>query len=204
MAPSPGKGGLGVNDDTFVGTVNMAHNFTVAIDRSRYELGAWATASGLHVSWQVIEYRGGDSWNHRFVFPGVAQYEKIRLTRAACEDSQIVQDWLTETSMRNEPLTGAISLVDWQGERTVTWELREFFPAAWGIEAFDSARGGVALETLELVHTGFLNDDFAPGNPGAAGGPGSPAGPPPGAPPAPVTAITRKTPHTPHTPKASV
>ncbi|AWW43142.1 MULTISPECIES: phage tail protein [Streptomyces] len=166
MDTSPAAGGLAMDNDTFFGAVSMAHNFTVAIDRSRYELGAWATASGLSVSWQVAEYRSGDHWNHPLVFPGVPQYEKIRLSRAACRDSRIVQEWLSETSIRNEPLTGAISLVNWEGQPTITWELKEFFPAAWGIEAFDSAGGSVALETLDLVHTGFLDDDLLPGNPG--------------------------------------
>ncbi|MFI2458155.1 phage tail protein [Streptomyces sp. NPDC019539] len=157
--------GSGSDSDAFFGSVSMAHNFTVAIDRCRYELGNWASASGLTVSWQTAEYRAGDSWNHPLVVPGVPQYQTIKLSRAACRDSQVVQEWLAETSLRNEPLTGAISLVNWQGERTVTWELKEFFPVAWGINEFSSSQGAVAMETLELVHTGFLEDDFAPGNP---------------------------------------
>ncbi|MEU9255931.1 phage tail protein [Streptomyces sp. NPDC048270] len=152
--------------DAFFGSVNMAHSFTVAIDRCQYELGDWASASGLNVTWQTCEYRTGDNWNHPLVFPGVPKYQKIKLSRAACADSQVVQEWLTETSVRNVPLTGAVSLVNWLGVRTVTWEIREFFPAAWGIGEFNAAQGKVAMETLELVHTGFLNDDFAPGNPG--------------------------------------
>ncbi|MFE8977716.1 phage tail protein [Streptomyces cyaneofuscatus] len=153
-------------DDAFFGSVSMAHRFSVAIDRSHYELGDWASASGLHVSWHIAEYRAGDSWNHPLIFPGVPQYQRIKLSRAACQDSQVVQEWLTETAMRNEPLTGAVSLVNWQGVRTVTWELKEFFPTAWGINEFSAAQGSVAMETLEIVHTGFLDDDFAPGNPG--------------------------------------
>ncbi|MFF4983947.1 phage tail protein [Streptomyces sp. NPDC001046] len=168
-------GGLALDDDAFFGSVNMAHRFAVAIDHSRYQLGTWATASGLHVTWQVAEYRSGDRWNQPFVFPGVPQYEHIRLTRAACRDSQTVQEWLTETSRRSVPLTGAIALVNWQDRPTVTWQLREFFPAAWSIDGFDSAGGGVAMETLELAHSGFLDDDFAPANPGPASPTPSPA-----------------------------
>ncbi|MEU4134391.1 phage tail protein [Streptomyces wuyuanensis] len=167
MKPGSTVGGLAKSVDAFYGSVNMVNNFTVAIDRCRYELGEWAGASGLTVSWQVAEYRSGDNWNHPWVFPGVPQYQRIRLSRAACSDSQVVQEWLSETALRNEPLTGAISLVNWLGQRTVTWELKEFFPAAWGISEFNSAQGGVAMETLELIHTGFLDDDFAPGRPEA-------------------------------------
>ncbi|MFJ4966480.1 T4-like virus tail tube protein gp19 [Streptomyces sp. ADI96-02] len=167
MAAGQAVRGRMSDEDAFFGSVSMAHRFAVAIDRSRYELGHWSSASGLNVSWQTAEYRAGDSWNHPLVFPGVPQYQRIKLSRAACRDSQIVQEWLTETAMRNEPLTGAISLVNWQNDRTVTWELKEFFPAAWGINEFNSSQGNVALETLEIVHTGFLDDDFAPGSPGS-------------------------------------
>ncbi|MEW1615890.1 MULTISPECIES: phage tail protein [unclassified Streptomyces] len=152
--------------DAFFGSVSMAHHFSVAIDSTSYQLGDWASVSGLNVSWQIAQYRAGDSWNHPLIFPGVPQYQRIKLSRAACGDSQVVQEWLTETAMRNEPLTGAISLVNWEGAATVTWKLREFFPTAWGINDFSASQGNVAMETLELVHTGFLDDDFAPGNPG--------------------------------------
>ncbi|MFJ5111615.1 phage tail protein [Streptomyces sp. NPDC088551] len=166
--------GLNKSADAFFGSVSMAHSFTVAIDRSRYELGDWAGASGLNVTWQMSEYRAGDRWNHPLIYPGVPKYQNIKLSRAACADSQVVQEWLTETSLRNEPLTGAIALVNWLGARTVTWELREFFPVSWGIGEFDAGQGKVAMETLELVHTGFLSDDFAPGRPGPMPGPGMP------------------------------
>ncbi|MCP9213163.1 phage tail protein [Streptomyces cucumeris] len=158
--------------DSFFGSVSMTHSFTVAIDRCEYELGDWASASGLYVTWPTCEYRSGDNWNHPLVYPGVPQYQRVKLSRAACGDSQIVQEWLTETSVRNEPLTGAIALVNWAGVPTVTWELKEFFPVAWGINEFSGADGRVALESLELVHTGFLNDDFAPHNPTASVGNG--------------------------------
>ncbi|MFC8956505.1 phage tail protein [Streptomyces sp. NPDC057101] len=153
--------------DWFFGSVNMAFNFTVAIDQYDYELGDWASVSGLNVSWQTTEYRTGDNWNYPMLLPGVPKYQKIKLSRAACPDSEIVQQWLTETSLKSELLSGSIALVNSVGVRTVSWELREFFPAAWGIGEFNAGQGKVAMETLELVHTGFLNDNFAPGRPGA-------------------------------------
>ncbi|MEU9979186.1 phage tail protein [Streptomyces sp. NPDC051014] len=150
--------------DWAFGSVSMAFNFTVAIDQYDYELGDWASVSGLNVTWQTTEYFSGDTWNHPLLLPGVPKYQKIKLSRAACPDSQVVQQWLTETSLRNEPLSGAVALVNSFGVQTVTWELREFFPAAWGIGEFNAGQGKVALETLELVHTGFLDDDFSPGD----------------------------------------
>ncbi|MFJ5646114.1 phage tail protein [Streptomyces sp. NPDC093223] len=153
--------------DAFFGSVSVARRFRVAIDKSAYDLGTWANASGLSVTWDTCEYRSGDKWNHPLIYPGIPRYQRIKLSRAACGDSQTVQEWLQATARENEPLTGAVALLDWIGQATVTWELREFFPVGWGISEFNAAGGQVAMETLELVHTGFLNDGFAPGQPGA-------------------------------------
>jgi phage tail-like protein len=151
--------------DVFFGSVSVARRFRVAIDESSYDLGSWSSASGLNVNWDTCEYRSGDTWNHPLIYPGIPRYQRIKLSRAACGDSQTVQEWLSVTARRNQPLTGAIALVDWVGQPTVTWELREFFPAGWGIGEFNAAGGQVAIETLELAHTGFLDDGLAPGAP---------------------------------------
>jgi phage tail-like protein len=152
--------------DALFGSVAMSHSFTVAIDHSTVELGDWSRASGLSVNWQVSEYRSGDRWNQPLIYPSVPKYQRIKLSRAACADSAVVQEWLARTAVRNEPLTGAVGLANTLGFK-MWWELREFFPAAWNISDFNAAKGEVAMETLELVHTGFLDDEFLPHRPGA-------------------------------------
>jgi hypothetical protein len=44
----------------------------------------------------------------------------------------------------------------------VVWQLNEFFPIAWSISDFDAEQGKPAIETLELVHGGFLFDASLP------------------------------------------
>jgi phage tail-like protein len=162
------RGELGVNSDWAMG---LAHRFVVAIDNSAYNFGSWSRASGLSVKWDLCEYRTGSDGNAVQIAPGFSKYERIKLTRAACFDSAIVQQWLVETSLACQPLSGAIymmttgipggvgDLPGLNGIPMVTWLLREFFPVAWSITDFESAASGnIALETLELAHTGFLND----------------------------------------------
>jgi phage tail-like protein len=160
---------LGLNGDWAMG---LAHRFVVTIDNSSYNFGSWSRASGLSVKWDLYEYRTGSDGNAVQIQPGFTKYERIKLTRAACFDSAIVQQWLVETSMACQPLSGAIymmttgipggvveSLPGLSGVPMVTWLLREFFPVGWSITDFESsASANVALETLELAHTGFLND----------------------------------------------
>lgn len=160
---------LGINGDWAMG---LPHRFVVAIDNSAYNFGSWSHAGGLSVSWDVCEYRTGSDGNAVQIQPGFTKYQRIKLTRAACFDSAVVQQWLVETSLGCKPLSGAIymmttgipggvvdSLPGLSGVPMVTWLLREFFPVSWSITDFDSAGStNVALETLEIAHTGFLND----------------------------------------------
>ncbi|HKN97131.1 MAG TPA: phage tail protein [Pseudonocardiaceae bacterium] len=150
---------LNTGMEMFSGVVSMNHRFAVYIDRSDYDLGSWASASGLSVRWSVAEYKSGDQPNNSWILPGTTKYENIKLRRAACSDSATVQQWLRSTSRSPQPLSGSVQLIDWLGFPVVEWRLNEFFPVGWSIAEFDAAAAKPALETLELAHTGFLSDD---------------------------------------------
>lgn len=138
--------------------VAMTHRFVVRIDLSKYDLGTWSRVSGLTVSWNKHSYRPGSS-NDEQVFPGNISYTTIKLERAACSSSAVVQDWLRETSRCHVPLSGAIHMVDFAGLPVITWDLKQFFPISWSIGEFNSTGAKPAVEVLELAHTGFLHDE---------------------------------------------
>ena len=139
--------------------VSMTHHFVVILDDPAYNLGSWSKAAGLSVSWAPCEYRVGDAGNQLWVMPGTTKYEKVKLSRAAGADSQIVQQWLARNSARPSPLSGTIMLMDWTGVPVVHWRLNQFIPIGWSIVEFDADQGKAAIETLELAHTGFLYDE---------------------------------------------
>jgi phage tail-like protein len=143
--------------------IGMGHHFSVTIDNPAFDLGTWSRASGLQVTWNLVEYRVGDQGNEVWIIPGTTKYSNIKLSRAACVDSNIVQMWLAQTSTNPTPLSGAISLVASGGLiPLVTWQLNEFFPIAWSITDFNADQGKPAIETLELAHGGFLFDASLP------------------------------------------
>jgi phage tail-like protein len=131
--------------------------FLVEFDDSQYDLGSWSRASGLSVKWETVEYRRGD-YNHVWTAPGVAKYSTISLSRATCLDSQTVQNWLVETSQQPKVFSGSIKLLNWFGMPICEWKLRQFVPIGWKIADFDSKAATVVIETLDLSHTGFLED----------------------------------------------
>ncbi|HEX3707939.1 MAG TPA: phage tail protein [Mycobacteriales bacterium] len=158
LASTATRGARGA-ENAALGLNGMSHKFVVRIDNASYDLGTWTKASGLSVNWDVCQYRAGDHGNAVWIYPGMSKYETIKLTRQACIDSVVVQKWLTTTSKSPQPLTGAIALVNWMGLTIVTWELKQFFPVGWSIAEFDAGTGKAITETLQLAHTGFLDDE---------------------------------------------
>ncbi|OLR92396.1 phage tail protein [Actinokineospora bangkokensis] len=137
----------------------MAHRFVVSAG-SR-DLGAWSKVSGLSVRWDLAEHWVGDSDQYT-KYAGVPKFDKLKLSRAADRTATAaVKAWLEEVKASGgTPEEGAIAMLTSSGEQVLTWTLREMFPIAWQISEFDAAASKVAVETLEVVYSGFL----APGS----------------------------------------
>lgn len=140
------------------GLFGMSHRFIIVIDNPTYDLGYWQKASGLSVSWEICKYRAGDQGNEFWIYPGTTTYENIRLTRPVSPTSNVTQAWLAATSVHMMPLSGAIMLCATMGVPIITWRLYQFFPVKWQVSEFTAENGMVVTETLELAHTGFLDD----------------------------------------------
>jgi phage tail-like protein len=149
------------------GLFNMrgdSSKFLVVLDDGAYDLGAWSKVTGLNVQWEPCEYRCGD---HMQVWsaPGIPKYGKLSLSRATCPDSMTVQEWLAETAKNPKPFSASIRLLSWAGVALVSWEIKSLYPTGWRIADFETKAATVVIETLDLVHTGFLNDDVTLGLP---------------------------------------
>ena len=145
------------------GMFGISHHFVIIIDNPVYDLGYWQKASGLSVKWEVCAYRAGDQGNEFWIYPGSTKYENIQLTRPVSPASNTTQAWLSATSSHMMPLSGSIALCASAGVPIISWRLYQFFPVSWRIGELTAETGKVVTETLELAHTGFLDDQVAPG-----------------------------------------
>lgn len=145
------------------GIFGMTHRFIVVIDNPTYDLGYWQKASGLSVTWATCRYQAGDQGNEFWLYPGTTTYENIKLTRPISPASNVTQAWLSATSANMMPLSGAIMLCASMGVPVITWRLYQFFPVNWQVGEFTAENGRVVTETLELAHTGFLDDQITNG-----------------------------------------
>ncbi len=146
---------LGV--DSNLGLANRFH--LKMIGTQAKDFGSWTKAEGLDVSWDVAEYRAGDNGNDRWYLPGNTKYSNVKLSRAACADSEAVRDWLSKTSFKHTTGQQAtLTLHDSKGEAVLTWAFEELLPVKWSIGGFDAGASKVQVETLEFAHMGFLDD----------------------------------------------
>jgi phage tail-like protein len=140
--------------------IGLANRFVVSMSgKSEYDLGSWSKVEGLDVAWDIAEYRMGDGGNDRLYFPGNTKYTNIKLIRGVSEEAAKVRDWLTKTSFNMEVFTGSITLLTSEGTPVMDWTLRDVLPSKWSISSFDAGASQVSMETLELVHKGFLDDE---------------------------------------------
>ncbi|MFI8106606.1 phage tail protein [Streptomyces sp. NPDC086023] len=147
-----------LNDES---TLALANRFSVTVDNGSYDLGSWAQVQGLDVQWKMADYRAGDAGNDRWFFPGFTEYTPLKLTRAACQDSETVKKWLSSNSFGSKANGGEITLMDPHNKKVISWTMRRIIPVKWSITSFEAGQSKVALETLELQHLGFLDDDMA-------------------------------------------
>ncbi|HSV65920.1 MAG TPA: phage tail protein [Mycobacteriales bacterium] len=148
---------MALNDGSLIGLSNRFKAIAVPGD---YDLGTWHKVDGLDVSWEVAEHRVGDFGNHKWFFPANNKYSAVKLQRGAnATDSPKVRKWLNDTSFKHKlGILVTITLMDSAGKKILEWELRNAMPSKWGITSFDAGASSVAIETLELVHEGFLDD----------------------------------------------
>jgi phage tail-like protein len=140
--------------------LGMAMRFSVKIDKTTYDLGSWVKVSGLDVTWDIAEYRAGDGANERWFFPGLTKYSTIKLERGVqAEGTKAVREWLESNSFKHEVQSGKVELLDAKSEPVMSWTLRHVLPVKWSISPFDAMATKVAIETLELAHMGFLENE---------------------------------------------
>lgn len=133
----------------------LAMRFKVVIDD--IDLGGWASCQGLKVDFNPTPVDEGGTNDYQPWIPGSLKYDKITLTRVCTPDgTPQVSAWLRQQSEEFVPGTGDISLQDKDGNTVVSWTLRGVVPASWQGPSLDASSSKFAIETLVLVHEGFL------------------------------------------------
>jgi phage tail-like protein len=142
--------------------LGLVTRFHVSVDG--VDLGGWARCSGLSVDFKPEPWYEGGDYQHPTYLPGQLEYPPITLQRAMnAQDTPRVQAWLSSKAQSwvNANSSGGggtaqITLFDARAQKVASWSLRNVYPSKWDGPELDARTLGVAIESLQLVHEGFL------------------------------------------------
>lgn len=144
--------------------LGLAMRFRVVVDE--VDLGGWSNCTGLAVGFKNASVAEGANYEYLTILPERVEYTPVTLKRAMTkQDSSRVQQWLSRVVTQwygaDSPTdysarTARITLYDAHREEVASWSLRNVYPASWHGPDLDASGQHVAIETLELVHEGFL------------------------------------------------
>ncbi|MEU9132734.1 phage tail protein [Kitasatospora sp. NPDC048540] len=152
-----------VQQEKFVPGITLRFQVTI----EGLDLGAWKSCKGLTVSFKHKPiYEGGNYESPVSMLAEQLEYQTITLQRAIANSTsstvqaylkQVAASWFHAPSCDYRGGTGSITLYDASLAPVYTWNLRGVYPVKWAGPDLDAmGSGGVALETLELAHQGFL------------------------------------------------
>ena len=154
-------------------TAQLGLDMRFEVDIDGFALGSWSSCKGLKVTFgnKRTKELGDHATTH--IIPTHATYSNVVLQRAIERDDwNKTKQWLTVAAfapwMGDEasplpsgvpigPSTATITLRDGSLEEVATWTLEQVQPASWSGPSLSSTGKGVAIETLELAHEGFLS-----------------------------------------------
>jgi|tagenome__1003787_1003787.scaffolds.fasta_scaffold20817703_2 phage tail-like protein len=142
--------------------LGLSNRFGVTIDGTN--LGKWGKCHGLAVDFKPEMLNQGGVYDTQTILPGQMSYTPITLERAvSATETAKVQAWLSKmvhswvySANSGSGGTAVITLYSPTADPVVSWTLRSVFPSKWEGPKMDAGTSGIALESLTLVHEGFL------------------------------------------------
>jgi len=131
------------------------------------DLGSWGQCKNLAVAFENKPVQVGGIYDYETYLPERMKYPAVTLRRAINpKDSMALQGWLAKkvdqwmhsANGANSGDHAKITLYDATGSDggIMSWSLRNVYPSKWSGPELDAMTAGIAMETLELVHEGFL------------------------------------------------
>ncbi|NPV90565.1 MAG: phage tail protein [Firmicutes bacterium] len=133
-------------------------SFRFALEIDGIEAALFTEASGMNVSYDVIEFRAGDNKGRSVKLPGLTKIGNVTLKRGV-SDAMDMWEWFKGDG---EGIVGAIErkdvtikALDEEGSETATWTLYEAWPCKYVVSNLNASESAVLIETLELAFEGF-------------------------------------------------
>ncbi|WP_136601484.1 phage tail protein [Salinigranum halophilum] len=134
-------------------------NFRFVVEVDSLVAGGFTEVSGLEREVETEAYDEGGVNDHTHTLRSGVTSPNLVLRRGLT-DADTLWNWLQRVADGDvERKTVLVFLQDATGEAARGWAFREAYPVRWAGPAFAAESGDVAIETLELTHTGVSTVD---------------------------------------------
>jgi phage tail-like protein len=128
------------------------HTFTLKIPGID-EVGVFMQCSGLQIEFDVYEYHEGGNNDFVHRLPGAARYPNLVLSRGLTNEEALLKwFWATLTQADRKEVTITLS---YGKSKPRSWTFTDAFPVKWSGPQMDANATDVAIETLEIAHSGL-------------------------------------------------
>jgi len=132
--------------------------FKFRVEIEGIQRAGFREVSGLDSAQDAVDYREGDDKTMTIrKLAGLNKFSSITLKRGITDDMQL-WNWrkqVMQGKMEGARKSGAIILMDDEGNDKSRWEFKEGWPSKWTGPSFNATSNDVAIDTLEIVHEGL-------------------------------------------------
>jgi phage tail-like protein len=117
--------------------------------------GGFTDVSGLSIQTEVDSIREGGVNDFEYKLPRGTKYTDITLKRGLI-DRELYYWYKDVVNGIINRKSGAIYLLDHEGNQVMDWYFFEAYPVKWDVSSFNATSNTVASETLVLTHHGVV------------------------------------------------
>ena len=128
--------------------------YAFTLDVSGMNVAVFTAISGLELSFDSYEYQegGNNTFVHRL--PGAMRHPNLVLTRPVTNDTSLLK-WVSQTQQAAKTVDVTITMIETTGSPVQTWTFGDAFPIRWTGPSIESNGAYVAVETVEITHSGL-------------------------------------------------
>lgn len=153
------------SDDQLLGADDVTTGDRFLLEVDDVEIGVFREVSGLQVTVEVQEVAEGGQNGYTHKLPSRMSWPNITFKRGLTK-SDALFEWLQKSSGEGfagegntlNRSTGAITVLDYLGNRLRSFDLIDVFPVRWKGPDFSIGNVAPLEEELEIAHHGFRSN----------------------------------------------
>ncbi|AFZ67626.1 phage tail protein [Deinococcus peraridilitoris] len=120
----------------------------------------FSEVGGLQMETEIFEYveGGNNGFVHRF--PGLTKAGNLTLKRGITRGNELFRWYLRVAQGVMDLRSVSVQTFSTSGEPLITWHLDQAFPVKWSGPQFAASGVTVAVESIELAHSGVISIDL--------------------------------------------